>query len=511
MTPLSRLILLLGTLSITGCVGMPAISSAQAADDEPTATETAQPSDAPVAVARLSTTSSAAPGAAAEPNPDTARSPGGMSPLEVRLWNDPEFQRQFAESYMAENSETEPRVTQKEREQLMKIVEMMSAGKLDEAAALLDKGRGAAASPVFDFMRANIHFQKEEYSQAAELYTVAVERYRNFLRAWRNLALIHVRQGNYPEAIAPLTRVIELGGGDAITYGLLGFAYSSVENNMSAETAYRMAILLDPRTRDWKMGLARALFKQERFADAVALTGQLIAADTSQADLWLLQANALISLNRPMEAAKNYEIVDRMGKSTPESLTILGDIYVNGELYDLGVDAYVRALELESTKKADPTRLLRAAQVLTARGAMDETRTLLEKIERVAGDSLKDEDRKTMLKLRARIAVADGADAEQARVLEEIVKLDPLDGEALILLGQYSAEQGDIDKAVFYYERAEKIDKFEADAKVRHAQLLVKESKYDEALPLLRSAQQIKPRENVQKYLEQVERIAKGR
>ncbi len=76
---------------------------------------------------------------------------------------------------------------------------------------------------------------------------------------------------------------------------------------------------------------------------------------------------------------------------------------------------------------------------------------------------------------------------EEIRMLEEIVALDPLDGEALILLGQHCA-----------------------DALVRHAQLLVQQTKYAEALPLLRRAQDLKSREDVQKYLEQVERVARS-
>ena len=46
---------------------------------------------------------------------------------------------------------------------------------------------------------------------------------------------------------------------------------------------------------------------------------------------------------------------------------------------------------------------------------------------------------------------------------------------------------------------------------MRHAQLLVKTGQYEAALPLLRRAQQLKPRDNIQDYLEQVERVAKGR
>ncbi|MBZ0254926.1 tetratricopeptide repeat protein, partial [bacterium] len=124
-------------------------------------------------------------------------------------------------------------------------------------------------------------------------------------------------------------------------------------------------------------------------------------------------------------------------------------------------------------------------------------------------DKIEDGDRKDILKLRARLAVADGTAEEEVKVLEEIVKLDPLDGEALILLGQNCNRNGQPEKAIFYYERAANIEEFEADAKVRHAQLLVSQGKYAEALPLLRRAQLVNPRENIQEYLEQVERVAK--
>ena len=93
--------------------------------------------------------------------------------------------------------------------------------------------------------------------------------------------------------------------------------------------------------------------------------------------------------------------------------------------------------------------------------------------------------------------------------VEEIVALDPLDGEALILLGKHASRNDETERAIFYFERAESLEAFEADAKVAHAQLLVSQSKYDQAVPMLKSAQSIKPRENVQRYLEQVERIAR--
>ena len=465
----------------------------------------------------------AAPPAAPDQAAPPRRSPAhtrtyGLTEPELELWRDPEFQKRFTESYVAE-TELEPRVTQEERDQMLKVLKLIESDKMDEAARLLEKGRGASA--VFDFTLANIYFQQsyktddparaqQKLDQAAGLYQAAVGKHPKFRRAWSNLGKVHIRQKDHEKARVALVRVIELGGGDALVYGLLGFACSCVNDNLAAESAYRMAILIDPVTLDWKMGLARSLFKQQRYADAAALCGHLIADHSDRAELWLLQANAFIGLGQPLKAAENYELVERLGQSTADSLNMLGDIYVNEGVFELAVGAYVRAMEKKP--EAPPVRAVRAAKVLTARGAIKETRQLIDAVETMHAGRLAADDRKDLLKLRARLAVAEGAGAaEEVRVLEEIVALDPTDGEALILLGQHALRAGNPEKAVFYYERAEALEGYEADAKVRHAQLLVGQHKYAEALPLLRSAQTLKFRENIQEYLEQVERVAKGR
>ncbi len=432
---------------------------------------------------------------------------GLLSPAQLAIWNDPAFQKQFTESYIAE-TDIEPRVTVPEREQIQKILDLIASDKMNEAAAMLTKNKNAANSAVFDFTLANIYFQQEKLELAAVEYENAVKKYPKFRRAWRNLGLIYVRQSDFEKTIKAMTQVISLGGNDAITYGLLGFAYASSDNPLCAESAYRMAILLDPATLDWKMGLARSFFKQMRFAEASAICEQLIEQYPDRADLWLLQANAYIGMNLPAKAAEIYELVDQLGKSTPESLYMLGDIYINEELYAMAADSYLRAMELKVQEK--PDRAVRSAKILAARGAMIETRRMLDSIELQYSEKLDTDVRKDILKLRARLAVADGAGDEEVRVLKEIVELDPLDGEALILLGQYSGRTNDMEKAIFYFERAAAIEKYEADAKIRHAQLLVGKNRYAEALPLLRRAQQINPRDNIQKYLEQVERVAKS-
>jgi len=62
-----------------------------------------------------------------------------------------------------------------------------------------------------------------------------------------------------------------------------------------------------------------------------------------------------------------------------------------------------------------------------------------------------------------------------------------------------------------YYERAARIDAFAANAKVKIAQVYVGQSRFSEALPLLREAQSLKPREDIARYIEQVERASKSK
>lgn len=457
------------------------------------------------AAPRLSVTS------AAEPQPAAVAALPQESPMddEVRaLWNSSNFRRQLAESYMAE-TEIEPRITTSEREAMEKILDLIAKEQLGRAIEMLNSERTKGGSAVFDFTLANIYFQRDELDAAADAYEAAVLSFPKFRRAYKNLGLIRVREGDHAAAAIAFTRVIELGGGDSLTYGLLGYAYSTLENHVSAESAYRMANLLDPATGDWKMGLARSFFKQKRYGDASALIGSMIEVSPDRAELWMLQANAFIGLGQPLRAAENFEIVERLGKSTSASLNSLGDIYINEELFDLAVHYYLRALEVDG--EAGIARAMRASRVLTSQGALTDTENLVAGIVARRGDRLSEAERKDVLRLRARLAVAAGAGDEEAAILEEIVELDPLDGEALILLGQHAQRAGDVEQAIFYFERAQGIDAFEANAKVRHGQLLVSEGKYSDALNLLRSAQSLEPREHVQQYIEQVERIAKNR
>jgi len=434
-------------------------------------------------------------------------SPGATRAAVMQIFADPDFRKRAIENFNI-SSDLEPKLPVTEKEAFTKIADL-AATDVVKAYFELKSMVTADSSAVFDFTLGSIAYQLNRPNEAAKYLESATRKFPNYLRAYKNLGLIQLQQGRTDDAIRSLTRSIELGGGDGNTFGLLGTAYVSKENFVSAEGAFRNALLLQPTTPEWKLGLARCIFRQNKYAEAVSLMNDLIERQPDKPEFWLLLASAHLGLKEPIAAATCYEMIERLGKSTPDTLTSLADIYLQESNFPLAVETYLRALDLKPGQKID--RPLRAAEVLNGKGAPAEAGILLEKLKIYAGDNIDADKKKKMLKLEAKIASAQGKTAESAAVLEQILKEDPLDGDALLLLGQHYAKSNQPEKAIFLFERAEGMEQFEADAKVRHAQVLVTAGKYDEAVPLLKRAQEIKARDSIARYLEQIERLLKTR
>jgi len=424
------------------------------------------------------------------------------------LWKDPAFQKQFVAGYGI-NAEVEPRVTPEEIKVLEAVRPLMGTD-LPRAESQLRAAMKPDCSAILDFNLGGLLLQQGKTDEALVSYQAAVAKFPSFRRAWRYLGLAEIQKQDFEQAIHAFTRMIELGGADGYAYGLLGHAHAQREDFQPAEAAYRTALLLQPENTEWRLGLTRCVLRQQKYEDAATLLDALIKRYPDKSDFWVLQANTFQAMKRPLEAAQCYEVIDRLGKATADNLHTLGDLYASENLMDLAERAYARALDLDPSQPL--ARPMRAAEVLASRSAVPQARTLTAHIKEVRGKDLEEGDRRKLLKLEARLSMADGGGtAETAAVLEEIVALDPLDGDALLLLGQHYSRQEEPDRALLYYERAASIDAFEAEAKVRQAQVLVGMGRYGDAVPLLRRAQEVKGREDVARYLEQVERLSKAR
>ena len=416
-----------------------------------------------------------------------------------------DFEKAFLGSYGV-NSDVEPPIGPADRTVLEKVYPLLTSDPA-AAARVIEAARKPESSATFDFVLGNLAFQADRTDEAERHFRDAVIKFPSFRRAWRNLGLIQAKDQRNEEAIHSFTRMIELGGHDAISLGLLGGAYYATHDYLAAEGAYRQALLLEPSNAQWRIGLVRAVLQQEKYEEAAALLAVLLDREPERTEFWILQANAYVGMKQPLRAAENLELLSLLGRATVDTLNLLGDIYLSENQIDLAAGAYVRAIDLDPTQS--PARALRAAEMLGARGAAAQAGHVAQRIRATFASALAPEQTQQLTKLEARIAVASGDEASALPLLEEIVARDPLDGEVLLLIAQHHARAGDPERAVVYFERAANVPEYEAQARLRQAQVLVGQTKYQDALPLLRRVQELKPQEQVARYLAQVERLAR--
>ncbi len=420
--------------------------------------------------------------------------------LTREFWTSPEFVRSFMGDY-GFRSEIEPKITRTEQRTIGEVVSK-AQNDLQEAIAHLEDKTNPESSAALDFALATMHFQSNRLGRAAVGYEQAIRKFPNFLRAHKNLGYVMIRQGDFDDAAEHLAKALSLGEGDGVTFVALGYCHYALERFVSAENAYRMAILRVPESKEARNGLVNCLLATDRNLEALALLDELLEKDPGNIFCHRARANALIALNKPKKAAVALEVLRRMDQLDLNGLLLLGDVYHNLDLHSLSLDDYQEALQKQGN--LSPDRFMRVASILIDRGSYKAAFDYLERIEKRFTKGLSDEEDLRLLSLKAKVHLTTGQEDKAANILRDILSKNPLDGRALLLLGQLEWKKGDLASAAINFERAAKVREYEADASVEHARLKVESRKYTEAVKLLERAQFVRPRDNVGRYLESV-------
>ncbi|MBC2605522.1 tetratricopeptide repeat protein [Pelagicoccus albus] len=427
---------------------------------------------------------------------------------DTEFWNQPVIQKAFINSYVP-LADTEPELSEEEQVIVKQVLELLKEnGDKDQALAMIEKAITDSSSAALDFIAGGFYAEKGEMKEAIKYYDKATAKYDSFLRAFRNAGIMKVREGRYEAALTDFTKAIELGAKDTTTMGLLGLCYVNTEKYFSAESAYREAILLDPSVKDWQVGLAKSLLQQRKYEEGIAVLEQILVDDPENDILWSSAANAYLGLEDAETAVAIQEIVDRLGKSTPESLVFMGNIYMSRSLNELALTYFERAIKMDADQ--DPQVYVNVAETMTARGTYDQASSFIKDIRSNFDSKLDDDNKLSILRLEAQIALATGAGDSVMPILEELIERDPMDGQALLLLAEFNSNKGDVDgysRADLYFERATKVRKYETRALISWARSYVARERFDKAIPLLERVQVIDPQDHIGRYLEQVRKV----
>jgi tetratricopeptide (TPR) repeat protein len=444
------------------------------------------------------------------------------------LFRDPKFVRDFVGSY-GFLSDVEPRVSAEEQAALGTIRELFDQSKFREAEAYLaafiketekptdPKKVPAEISPAMVFVLGNLYFQADRPEEARRAFLEAIRRFPRFRRAHTNLAYLYISQNKTDEAMPMLQKAIELGENSARAYGLLGYCHLLKKDAVAAENAYRQAYLLDASSRDWKLGLAQALMAQEKYPEAANLLGTLIEENPNDRQLWLQQTNALLAMERKDEAIVNLEALRLKGIADEANLNLLGNLHMDRNEPQLALLAYLAAMDKATT--LDVRRALKSARILNDYGFPDKAEQFIARIRVKSGDQLPPADLTALLLAEVRVAEAKGETGRKGALLNQLLELNPADGEVLLELArhkdQLSRDEQDeetraalVAEARTNYQLAARIESAAYPSNLALGQMLVRERRYSEALTHLQSALNLKKSESLEQYLSRVRRAA---
>ncbi len=396
----------------------------------------------------------------------------------------------------------EPSVSPNVAEILSRVQELAVSNSTEAARDWLLKEYAPGEDAVVDYTLGNLYFQLADYTNALAAYRSALGRYPNFQRAVREAGRVYLIEGEAAKTIELYQPLVRDGGADADVYLILGYALMMQGRIVSAEQAYRSALLLDPENRDALRGVGQCLLYGKRYREAYDLFEECSDDALNGAELWEIKARAAMALEDPMTAVQNLVCADRLGLCNESMKQLLGDLYVNEGMADLAVEQYAA---LAGVSNAPLDHLLQAARVIAAGDRLDDAERLMEKLEAAP---LSEEQRAGMNLTRADIARQRGAMAEAEKRYREYLSARPLDAGALFSLGDLLRGDGRLEEAVMMYERAGRADPAQgADSAVRCAMVEVQRQRYRQALELLEKAQSITNQAYVARYMEQLRRL----
>ena len=148
-------------------------------------------------------------------------------------------------------------------------------------------------------------FAKMQLAQATMEIDRAIEVYPGFAQAFCMKALVSLAEKDFTGSVESAAHAIRLDGADAYSWVALATAYNSLNEWPEAEAAAGQALSLDPSAWQGRLELAKSIYGEAKFALALSILDQL---NRDIPDAHLVQANSLMRLGRPQEAARQFSV-----------------------------------------------------------------------------------------------------------------------------------------------------------------------------------------------------------
>ena len=192
--------------------------------------------------------------------------------------------------------------------------------------------------------------QLGDLREAHRVFSFVIAEQPDHADGHRGLAAIAYDLGQLGEAVLHLGRVAELDPRDYRPHRLIGLIYKDMARDGDAEEAYRESLRRDPppaAARELRLALAEVLARQTKFADGLAILGELeLIAAGEDPNPVALRAECLRGLGRIREAA---DVLDAALPRYPSAVLfrLRGQVHQDSVQLPEAVKSLERSVELD--------------------------------------------------------------------------------------------------------------------------------------------------------------------
>lgn len=119
------------------------------------------------------------------------------------------------------------------------------------------------------FLKGYEERKNKNFMKAIDYYTVAIEKFPNFVKAYFNRGFAYDKLANYTNALLDYNKAMELDPKNPYTYFNLGITYDKLRKFDEAIQCFSQAIIIIPTKPDFYQNRAYSFRKKEQYLEAI--------------------------------------------------------------------------------------------------------------------------------------------------------------------------------------------------------------------------------------------------
>lgn len=411
-------------------------------------------------------------------------------------WLRPDFRQLFDHTFTFD-AETEPEINREDRD-FLKELQPLFENQLVSAIQKLEARVSEHPDPALLYYLGGFYLRENNPRQAQISFAKAIEQFPNFRRAWLNLGISYLEQGDYHDAIDAAGNALRYGSNNPEVYGMLGYSHLNLSSYRAALTAYENASMLDENNPQWLQGIAQCLFELGRYHDAQSVIEQLLEDNNDPQNLLVLKARTLQNLGEASKAIITLEQAALYQPLEADDLLNLADLYLRQNTFDPAVSNY-QLLLTHPDFHTSSEEMLKRLRILMDHRQWKLTGELIS-----ASKKVFQQNSTVFLPfdiLEARVQIASGHSDHGVRQLQDVLERNPMQTGVALLLADHFLTKKQYDEAERYYQRAVSQPEDKLNATLGLVKVQLAQQNYSRALYYLETANRIEPGEKLESYI----------